>query len=82
MDLLIHYHEVQKFNLVAYSDSDWAGSCDDRKSTSGYMFNLGLGAVAWTSKKQETTALSSSTAEYISASCATQQTIWRRRIME
>ena len=60
MDLGIHYHKVQNFKLVGYSKSDWAGSCDDRKNTSVYMFNLGSGAVAWTSKKQEATTLSSS----------------------
>ena len=46
LDLGIRYHKVQNFNLVGYSDSDWDGSCDDRKSSSGYVFNLGSGAVA------------------------------------
>ena len=44
-DLGIHYHKVQNFKLFGYSYSDWAGSCDDRKSTSGYVFNLGSSAV-------------------------------------
>ena len=39
MDLKIDYHKVQDFNLVGYSSSDWVGSCDDRKNTSGYMLN-------------------------------------------
>ena len=46
LDIIIHYHKVQNFNFVGYSDSDWAGSCDDRKSTSGYIFNLGLSVVS------------------------------------
>ena len=46
--LRIHCHKVQNFNLVGHSYSEWAGSCDDRKSTNGYVFNLGLGMVAWT----------------------------------
>ena len=62
IDLGIHYHKVQNFNLVGYSDSIWAGSCDGRKSTSGYVFNFGSSALAWTSKKQEMTTLSSSEA--------------------
>ena len=82
MDLGIHYHKVHNFNLVGYSDSDLAGSCDDRKSTSGYAFNLASGTVAWTSKKQEMTTLSSLEVEYISVSCAIQQAIWMRRIMK
>eukprot|EP00253_Pinus_taeda_P029216 PITA_29216 len=34
--------------LSGYTDSDWAGSVDDRKSTTGYVFSLGSGAVTWT----------------------------------
>ena len=48
LDLGICYHKVQNFNLVGYFDSDWDGSCDDIKSSSGYVFNLWSGAVAWT----------------------------------
>ena len=44
-DLGIHYHKVQNFKSVGHSYSDWDGSCDDRKSTSGYVFNLGSSAV-------------------------------------
>eukprot|EP00253_Pinus_taeda_P009952 PITA_09952 len=39
--------------LSGYTDSDWAGSVDDRKSTAGYVFSLGSGAITWTSKKQQ-----------------------------
>ena len=55
---------------------------DDRKSTSGFMFNLGSGAVSWALKKQSTVALSSFEAEYIAASAATCQAIWMRRILK
>ena len=47
----ILYTVVNDFNLVGYIDSDWARSLDDRKSTSRYMFHMGLGATSWTSKK-------------------------------
>eukprot|EP00253_Pinus_taeda_P035373 PITA_35373 len=50
--------------LSGYTDFDWAGSVDDRKSTAGYVFSLGSGAVTWTSKKQQAVALSSTEAEY------------------
>eukprot|EP00253_Pinus_taeda_P027844 PITA_27844 len=43
--------------LSGYTDSDWAGSVDDRKSIAGYVFSLGSGAVTWTSKKQQAVAL-------------------------
>ena len=45
MDLKIDYHKVQDFNLVGYSNCDWAGSCDDRKNTSGYMLNSDSSAI-------------------------------------
>lgn len=68
--------------LEGYSDSDWAGCLDDRKSTSGVVFNLGSGAVTWSSKKQEITALSSTEAEYIALCSAACQGLWMKRILE
>ncbi|KAL4380069.1 hypothetical protein GQ457_02G043350 [Hibiscus cannabinus] len=44
---------------------DWAGSLDDMKSTSGYIFNLGSGAICWSSKKQQVVAQSTMKVEYI-----------------
>ena len=44
--------------LLGYADSDWASDVNDRKSTSGYVFTLGGGAISWSSKKQPTVALS------------------------
>ena len=52
------------------------------KSTSGYIFSFGSGVFSWSSKKQQTVAQSSSEAEYVSASLATSQAIWLRRIFE
>jgi hypothetical protein len=50
--------------LCWYTYSNWAGSVDERKSISGYVFILGMGAVTWTSEKQHPIALSSTEAEY------------------
>ncbi|KAL0388718.1 UNVERIFIED_CONTAM: Retrovirus-related Pol polyprotein from transposon RE2 [Sesamum radiatum] len=68
--------------LVGYTDSDWAGSVDDMKSTSGYTFSLGSGIFSWASKKQATVAQSSTEAEYIAAAATSNQAIWLRRILE
>ncbi|KAK4381284.1 Retrovirus-related Pol polyprotein from transposon RE1 [Sesamum angolense] len=68
--------------LVGYTDSDWAGSVDDMKSTSGYTFSLGSGIFSWASKKQATVAQSSAEAEYIAAAATSNQAIWLRRILE
>jgi hypothetical protein len=59
LDFGILYNRSKDPRLCGYTDSDWAGCVDDRKSTSGYVFSLGMGAVTWTSKKQHAVALSS-----------------------
>ena len=48
----ILYIATDNFELVGYTDSDWGGNIDDRKSTSRYVFQIGLGAISWASKKQ------------------------------
>lgn len=67
-------------DLVGYSDSDWAGDLDDRKSVSGHMFKLCGAPISWRSKKQTTVALSTAEAEYIALSCATQEAVWLRQL--
>lgn len=52
-------------NLEGYTDADCAGDYDTRRSTSGYIFNVGNGAISWSSKRQPTVALSSCKAEYM-----------------
>ncbi|KAL0318556.1 UNVERIFIED_CONTAM: Retrovirus-related Pol polyprotein from transposon RE1 [Sesamum angustifolium] len=69
-----------KKSMAPYSD--WAGSVDDMKSTSGYTFSLGSGIFSWASKKQATVAQSSAEAEYIAAAATSNQAIWLRRILE
>ena len=48
----IHYYSFEKFNLVGFSDSDWGGSVDDGKSTSGNCFSFGSGLITWSKKKK------------------------------
>ena len=55
---------------------------DDRRSMTGYVFNLGSRAIAWSSKKQPSTALSSSEVEYIAVTSTACQAVWLRRILE
>lgn len=61
----IKYVKEEDNKLVGYTDSDWAGSLDDRKSTSAYVFCLGSKPISWSSKKQNSIALSSAEAEFI-----------------
>lgn len=67
--------------LEGFVDSDWAGSIDDSKSTTGYVFSLGSGVFSWNSKKQDVVAQSSAKAEYIAAAAASNQAIWIRKIL-
>ena len=61
--------------VEGYTDSDYAGNTDNRKSTSGYVFTYGGGAISWRSKLQECTALSTTEAEYIATSDATKEVV-------
>ncbi|GKV30443.1 hypothetical protein SLEP1_g39251 [Rubroshorea leprosula] len=67
--------------LSGYSDSDWAGSIDDGRSTSGYLFQFGSGVFCWNSCKQEVVAQSTAKAEYISAVEASNHAIWLRKML-
>ena len=58
-----------------YVDADFAGDSQFR-STSGYIFRLGIGAVSWRSKKQTITALSTADAEFIASAAAIQELLW------
>ncbi|PNX58518.1 hypothetical protein L195_g050950 [Trifolium pratense] len=68
--------------LVGWSDSDYAGDLDDRKSTSGYVFMVGSKAVSWCSKKQPIVTLSTTEAEFIAAANCACQAIWLSRILD
>ena len=53
----------------------------DRKSTSGYCFNIGSGITSWRSRKQKSMALSSFEAKYMAASTASCKAIWLRKLL-
>ena len=76
----IHY-TLGDPHIVGYTDSDWAGDVDDRKSTSGFVFCLGSGPITWSCKKQHAHALSSTEAEYRAAVLASQEVLWLRQLM-
>jgi hypothetical protein len=67
--------------LLGYADADWASNVNDRKSASGYVFKLGIGAISWSSKKQATVVLSSTEAEYIAGAHATKEAVWLRQLL-
>ena len=76
------YPKGNELTLVAYTDADWEGSIDDRKSTSGTTFYLGDCLVSWSSKKQPSVSLSTIEVEYIAATTCCTQVIWMRETLE
>jgi hypothetical protein len=82
LELGILYRKGSQAELIAYSDSDYGGDVDDRKSTSGYVFMIGSGAVSWSSRKQPIVTLSTTEAEFIAAAHCVCQGIWLKRILE
>jgi hypothetical protein len=75
------YPKGSTFDLIEYSDADWAGCKIDRKSTSGTCQFLGRSLVSWASKKQNSVALSTAEAEYIIAGHYCAQLLWMRQIL-
>ncbi|XP_047267681.1 uncharacterized mitochondrial protein AtMg00810-like [Capsicum annuum] len=81
-DFGIFYRKGEKVDLIGFTDSDYAGDQDGRKSTSGYVFMLGTEAVSWSSKKQTVVTLSCTEAEFVTATACVCQAIWLRRILK
>ncbi|CAB4042840.1 Hypothetical predicted protein [Paramuricea clavata] len=75
------YSENANPDCVGFSDADWAGDLNDRKSTSGYTFQINGAAVSWRSKKQTCVALSTAEAEYVALSAAAQEALWMRQLL-
>jgi hypothetical protein len=71
-----------EIQILGYSDADWAGCLDTRRSTSGYCFFLGNSLVSWKAKKQVTVSRSSSEAEYRALSTATCELIWMLHLLK
>ncbi|GJZ83595.1 retrovirus-related pol polyprotein from transposon TNT 1-94 [Tanacetum coccineum] len=72
------YSKDTDMSLTAYADADHAGCQDTRRSTSGSAQFLGDKLVSWSSKKQKSTAISSTEAEYIALSGCCSQILWMR----
>ena len=68
--------------MVAYSDADWVGCPDTRRSTSGYCVYLGPSLVSWSSKRQPTVSRSSAEAEYRAVANAVAECTWLRQLLQ
>nr|GEV57769.1 ribonuclease H-like domain-containing protein [Tanacetum cinerariifolium] len=68
-------------DLVAYSDADWAGWPNTRRSTSGYCVFLSNNLLSWSSKRQPTLSHSSAETEYPGVANAVAETCWLRNLL-
>jgi hypothetical protein len=67
--------------VSAFSDADWVGCTDDRKSTGGFAAFLGPNLISWCAKKQKTVSRSSTEAEYKAMADAMAEIMWVQAIL-
>jgi hypothetical protein len=87
-DLVLGPFPRGELRLIGFSDSDWAGDTDTRRSTTGYVFVLGdnageirSGAISANSRLQPTNALSSTEAEWMAACSAAVEVVYLRGLL-
>ena len=73
---MLMYRRTDSLEVIGYSDSDFAGCVDSRKSTSCYIFKVVDGVVSWRSAKQTLTATSTMEAEFVSCFEASSHGVW------
>ncbi|GKV19874.1 hypothetical protein SLEP1_g30074 [Rubroshorea leprosula] len=81
IDFRVMYSRSDEIKLLGFTNSDWARSEDDMKSTLGCCFYIGSGMISWCSRKQDAVAQSTTESEYIAATDAANQAIWMRQVM-
>ena len=83
LDLKLVYNRNEDAEpLTGYADADWANDTFDRKSISGFVFEVYGNVVSWSSRKQSTVSLSSTEAEYIALSECACEAIWLRKLLK
>ncbi|KAH9781008.1 Integrase catalytic domain-containing protein [Citrus sinensis] len=80
-DFVLTYQQFDYLNIVGYSDADFTGCLEDKKSTSGYIFMMAGGAISWKSAKQTLITSSTMEAEYVACFEATRQALWMQNFI-
>ncbi|KAJ0816493.1 putative RNA-directed DNA polymerase [Helianthus annuus] len=78
---LLHAYTDASFNLHAFSDADWAGCPDDRRSTGGFAIYLGSNLVSWSARKQRTVSRSSTESEYKALADTVAELTWLETLL-
>ena len=81
LDYCLRYVADCEFGLVGFTDSYFADSVTDQKSTSGCCFSLRSAVIVWRSSKQTSVALSTTKAAYIVACSACSEVVWLRKLL-
>jgi hypothetical protein len=66
--------------FTTYTDADFAGNPDNSRSTGGYVVKMGTGAISWSSRLQSFVALSTTEAEFVASTSASQEILWLRNL--
>ncbi|WVZ98359.1 LOW QUALITY PROTEIN: hypothetical protein U9M48_043815 [Paspalum notatum var. saurae] len=81
VDYSLLLHRSSSAELIVYTDADWAGCPDTRRSTSGYAVFLGGNLVSWSSKRQPVVSRSSAEAEYRAVANGVVEASWLRQLL-
>jgi hypothetical protein len=77
----LHVWKSKTMMVSAFSDVDWAGCVDDRRSTGGFAVFLGSNLISWSARKQATVSRSSTEAEYKALADATAEMMWVQKLL-
>ena len=80
--LWLTYNSSNGSEFLGWCNADWASDPDTHRSTTGYVFQVNSGAVAWSSRKQRTVALSSAEAEYMALTEAIKHALWTTQVLQ
>jgi hypothetical protein len=82
LDFSLQIRSSSSTTLTAYSNADWAGCPDSRRSTPGYFIYYGDSLISWSSKRQTTISRSSTEAEYRAVAHAVTECFWMRQLLQ